>query len=106
MADPKRLTEAMRAKNLMTLLLAHEGWIVLSKIINAQIHTRRQEYELAPLESLDALPKQEYMKGEVASLSMVLNLPQAIIDGEQPVIDAAREEEQEKNGEEASLDEE
>lgn len=100
MVDPARLSESLRAKNLMALLLASEGWKALCKILEAQIHTRRQEYELAPLESLDALPKQEYMKGEVASLSMVLNLPQAIIDGEQPVIDAAKEEEREEDGEE------
>lgn len=93
-----RLADALRTKAVLSALVASGGWKVLCEVIDEQIHNRRQEHELKPLESLDAVPKAEYAKGELGALQLVKRLPHAMIDSSQSVIDAEKTEEEE-NGE-------
>ena len=99
-----RLTEAMRVKNVMSMLTATPGWKELCGVLDAQIHNRRQQYELVPLESLDDVPKAEFAKGEMAALQFARNLPEVLIGTAQEVIDENKEVEQEDAESESAID--
>ncbi len=90
-ADEELLREAVKQKNAFAALLRTEGWDMLATIMRQQLELRRNSFELTPLESLDQVPAQEFKKGEVANLRMIMELPQHILDDAQSIIDTTKE---------------
>lgn len=86
-----RLRDAIEQRNSFADLLRSPGWDALSKVISAQIEQRRNRFELVPLESLDEVYAQEFLKGELATLRLILSLPQDALDDAQAVIDETKE---------------
>ena len=86
-----RLREAIQQRNGFRELLRSEGWDALTKVLEAQIEQRRNTFELVSLESLDQVYAQEFLKGELAALRLILQLPQDALDDAQAVIDSTKE---------------
>ncbi len=89
--DAARLREAVQQRNSFHDLLRSQGWDALAKVLEAQIETRRNKFELVPLESLDQVYAQEFLKGELAAFRLILRLPKDALDDAQAVIDETKE---------------
>lgn len=57
-------------------LLDSLGWARLAKIIKEQSDQKFNAYALKPLESMDAVFAEQFQKGQLATLAMVLLLPE------------------------------
>ena len=55
--------------------------------LTEQLEMRRNEYELTPLNTMDEVLKEQYVKGELAQLRLVLQFPRNLIDSAQHTID-------------------
>lgn len=97
MSEDTRLPQAVRRKNALQDLLRSEGWAALKEVLQEQLERRRNEVELKPLSSLDAALAQEYMKGEIHQLRLLVVLPDSLIDEDKSVIDAFANKEEEEN---------
>ncbi len=86
-----RLREAVQQRNAFSDLLRSQGWDALAKVLTSQIEQRRNKFELVPLSSLDEVYAQEFLKGELAALRLILRLPQDALDDAQDVIDTTKE---------------
>jgi len=56
-------------------LQASPAWATLLSLLESQEQMRVGEVLLSPLTSADAVYRQEFMKGEIAALRLVKNLP-------------------------------
>ncbi len=90
-ADDELLREAVKQKNAFAALLQSEGWDMLMKIFQEQLETRRNQVELNPLASVDEAFGQQFERGEIANLRLVMNLPQSVLDSAQSIIDTTKE---------------
>lgn len=81
-----RLSEAVKQRNAFAALIRTEGWAMLKNILNSQVELRRNDFELTPLDSMDKVLGQEFKKGEIASLRLVLELPQNVLEDAEAVI--------------------
>ncbi|HYE38147.1 hypothetical protein [Methylocaldum sp.] len=77
-------------KELWASLLAHEGWKILSGIIQEQVENRK-DLIFSPLERADEAFKQEYLKGEAAFGELVLALPTTMLEQVQVDLDRLKE---------------
>ena len=89
--DDELLREAVKQKNAFAALLRSEGWDMLMKIFQEQLETRRNRVELTPLASVDEAFAQQFERGEIANLRLVMQLPQSILDDAQSIIDTTKE---------------
>jgi hypothetical protein len=73
----------MKAPDLLGQLqdfVKHPGWVMISRILDAQAQTRTNAIVCQPLNGLDATLEQEYMKGEAAQLLTLRGLPEVLIE--------------------------
>lgn len=87
----ERRKEAQKQKKAITALLSSEGWHTLLETIKGQERSRHDEFLLKPLEDGNAVYRQEFLKGEIAALRMVMALPELIVEAAQTVLDAIPE---------------
>lgn len=76
------LREALVQKEELSLLLATKGWSILCEILNDQIVARTNKVMLLPLGDPNgnlSVEQQEFMKGEVAGIRTMLQLPQDLL---------------------------
>jgi len=76
--DPELVSqrsESTKAKEAYAALLRSPGWAMLSAIVNAQIAARVDQIMLRPVHDGEGAA-QEYMKGEVSGLKLILKYPE------------------------------
>lgn len=74
------LEELHKARREFQELLKSQGWDRLSRAMEDQLTARRNTLELTPLKSMDEVLEQEYKKGEISMLRLVLTLPGTVIE--------------------------
>jgi hypothetical protein len=89
MLSEEQRAEAIRSKREMDFLLSTPGWKTLSSIFRSQISLRENEVLLKPTK--DPL-EQEYQKGEIQGLKLLLQYPETVIENARAVIEAMRDE--------------
>lgn len=62
------------------------GWDLLVKHANEQIKTRTDTVILTPLESTGKVTLQEFMKGEIGGIRLMMALPDTLIEVAEAVI--------------------
>lgn len=80
-------------------LLKSPGWDLLVKHANEQVKTRTDEVILRPLESTGKVTLQEYMKGEVGGIRLIMALPETLIEIAEAVIIERRKREENESEE-------
>lgn len=75
----KELTpsEALQA---WEMLKASDGWRMLTENLSEQLFVRQQRVLLTPLASADGVFEQEFTKGEIQAISLVMELPGLAIE--------------------------
>ncbi len=81
------LAEAHRMVDALRDLIYREGWAIVREHLERGIQTRRNEYELKPLDNILELGKQEFMKGEIAQARLVIALPVTLIEAAKATIE-------------------
>lgn len=71
-ADERKARDAVRA---FRELLASEGWRILKEVVEQQIKSRTDHIILTPRGDMKSEWDQEYKKGEVAGMKLVLEFP-------------------------------
>ena len=71
--------ELLRKKDLLRTLVKHEGFIWLREILKEQVEGRTQQLIRTPLKSMDEVLEEQYLKGEIVSLELVLHWPEIMI---------------------------
>ena len=74
---PEQVTEARRNKRHLTELLEHPGWKLLSGWGEAQLVPRKHKILLEPTETIGI---DNYLKGEVQGIELMLRMPSHLID--------------------------
>lgn len=74
------LAEAHRVKDSMQHFINSSAWEIIRAHLERGIQTRRNQYELTPLENLLEVGKQEFVKGEIAEARLVLELPLTLLN--------------------------
>lgn len=67
-------------------LLSSPGWDLLVEVVEAQTSIRKDVILLTALETSDKVYAQEFMKGEVAGMRLLVQLPKDIVDSTQAKI--------------------
>jgi hypothetical protein len=80
---PEQLAEAKKQKRVMEALLEHEGFKLLRQIGLDQSLTRKNKVLLEPTENPLG---QEFMKGEVQGIELMLRMPDSIIESSKAMI--------------------
>lgn len=80
---PEQVTEARKQKRIMEELIEHPGWKMLQEIAAAQTGNRKNNILLKPTESPY---EQEYMKGEVQGIELMLKIPSSMVESAQAII--------------------
>lgn len=70
----------IEARHQLKTLVASPGWQLYCLMVGKQINARTDALILQPLENLDGALAQEYGKGEVAAMRMVLTLPETLTE--------------------------
>lgn len=96
MYDPRR-KEALKQKEALQALLNSPGWTILAGAIREQYELRLDKLVLEPLEDGNAVFRQEFLKGEMATLRLLPGLAQSMVDAAQMVIDVTSEEKDERD---------
>lgn len=93
--------ESIRMVNALKVLVASEGWKILVDIAKEQSHNREQKIVLVPLSCMDEVLPQEFMKGEVAGITVLLAMPKIQIEVCETVLEALKgmDDGSEENGE-------
>lgn len=69
------LRELQEVLSDLNSLVDSRGWKRLMQIAQAQIETRRNNYEAKPLKAIDETLEQEFLKGEVTGIRTFCQLP-------------------------------
>lgn len=85
--------EAIKNKKAMEALIATEGWKLLEGFGKGQVGPRENQVMLVPTKDV---MEQEFMKGEVQGIKLLLETPGKLIEESKAIIDLANE--QEVNG--------
>ena len=80
---PEQVNEARRQKRIMEELIEHPGWKMLQEIAASQTGNRKNNILLKPTEQPY---EQEYMKGEVQGIEMLMKIPASMIESAQAII--------------------
>jgi len=70
------LSSALELKRAYEELQAFPAWATIKAQLEKQVRVRTDRIMLTPLTNLDAAMEQEYAKGEVAGIRLVLRLPE------------------------------
>lgn len=62
-------------RELWETLLAHDAWKKLHQLMSEQAASRINHVVLTPLQSMDEALATEFMKGEVAALRLIMEMP-------------------------------
>jgi hypothetical protein len=100
MAEESQYEDAIRNVNALKKLVASEGWQILLDIAKEQMHNRREKIVLQPLSSMDEALPQEFMKGEVAGIQVLLSMPEVQIESSESILEALRRKGRKDDGEE------
>ena len=73
-------------------LLKSPGWELLVKHAQAQIQTRTDTVILTPLESTGKVTQQEFQKGEIAGMRLLIALPESLIETVKAILDKQQRE--------------
>lgn len=71
--------EALERKTALEALLSSPGWDILKEIVREQVRYRTNLVMLTKVTPESAL-EQEFTKGEVAALRMIIALPRVMVD--------------------------
>jgi len=80
---PEQVAEARRQKRMMEELVAHPGWKMLQEVANSQALNRKNNILLKPTESPY---EQEYMKGEVQGIELIMKVPSTLIESAKAIV--------------------
>ncbi len=84
--------EAIKQKREMEELLQSPGWKTLIRIAEAQSLGRKNEVLLKPTENPY---QQEYLKGEITGIELILRTPGTVVETAKALIEAANQAEEE-----------
>lgn len=84
--NEEQLNDAVAVKGLMSSLQANAGWQRFCEIVKERIEERDRKLD-HPLEAMDAVLQQEYVKGARQAYRHVLDLPNSIIASAEAVIE-------------------
>jgi hypothetical protein len=87
---------------LMRSLLNNEGWKSFVRLLESDLKTRRDLYELGDVEGMDGLIQREFLRGEIAMLRTMLGMPEALMESSNTALHMRTE--QYKNEEERHND--
>lgn len=94
------LSSALELKRAYEELQAFPAWATIKAQLEKQVRVRTDRIMLTPLTNLDAAMEQEYAKGEVAGIRLVLCLPEQTVEDLgfeiQQLINQMKEEENER----------
>lgn len=76
----REVKEAREHKALLEGLLAHPGWDIVCKLLEAQIETRTSDVMASPLGGEKSLAKQEWLKGEASGLRLAKLMPNITLE--------------------------
>ena len=92
----ERLAEARQQNMALGALLESKGWSMLCVLLQDQITQRTNKVMLLPLgepEGNATLAQQEFMKGEVAGIRTMLNLPATLLSNAAAMVESLTENE-------------
>jgi hypothetical protein len=75
------MEEDRETQQLMSSLLKNKGWQALAGMLTADLAARRNEYELNESTGMDAMISREFLRGEIAMLRTMLQLPTDLKEG-------------------------
>lgn len=96
----EELASALDMKKAYEELQAFPAWQILKAQLEKQVQIRTERVMLTPLKALDSAMEQEFEKGEVAGIRLVLALPQQMFDDLSFEVDKLLKEMEEENGRE------
>lgn len=71
---------ALDRKRGLKALLESTGWSILVATMQDQVKARIEALVLSPLKTSDEVYQQEFSKGEISALQLVLRLPELLMD--------------------------
>ena len=74
------LSSALELKRAYEELQVFPAWATIKAQLEKQVRARTDRIMLTPLTNLDAAMEQEYAKGEVAGIRLVLCLPEQTVE--------------------------
>lgn len=97
--NAEQLDDAIEVKGLMTRLKANNGWDRLCVVLEEKIEERDRKLD-HPLVGMDEVLNQEYVKGARQAYRSVLDMPDAIIESAEAVIEMVKDLEEDNGAEE------
>jgi hypothetical protein len=88
--EEKTLREELQEIEALERLLANEDFQVLQEIVKKQIETRTQAV-LVPVETPGGVMVQEYMKGAIEGLRLLLETPSRRVEDKKTILAELRE---------------
>ncbi len=82
--------EAARTKKQMEQLIATDGWKMLEAAAKAQLGNRQNTVMLNPTKDL---AEENYLKGEIQGLTLLISLPEKLIEQNDAILRLAAEQE-------------
>lgn len=86
----EQLAEARRQIELMEGLEKNPGWVFLKELGEAQVGPRKNKVLLEPCNP-EKQAEQEYVKGEIQGIEMMLRFPKLLTENAKAVVKMARE---------------
>lgn len=84
----QRLKEAIEQKSALRGLLGHPGWDIMKTVFAQWIADRTDRVVLLPVGTIQDGYQQEFMKGEVAAMRLLLEYPKIMLDEAEEIIEA------------------
>lgn len=75
-----RLRELQEELSELNILVKSRGYLRLIGHADEQIETRRNAFELNPLEKMDDVLKQEFLKGEIAGIRLFREFAASLVE--------------------------
>ena len=91
------LERAIAVRTDLQRLRKSEGWARLVEILQEQVETRRNVIELTPLASMDGVLEEQYKKGEIAALRLIIKLPETTIETLSATIEVLQQEQRDED---------
>jgi hypothetical protein len=90
MAEESQYEEAIRNINALKKLVASDGWQIFVDIGKEQMHDRTQPVVLKPLTDIGGVLHQEFTKGEIAGITVMLAMPEVQIEASEAILEALK----------------
>lgn len=88
----------MAGLNGLRHLLQSPGWVLLNSHLEEQIKARTDKVILEPLKTHDGVFEQEFAKGEIQALRMVIQLPKTLVEQAEQFIKERADEDESTDG--------